>query len=54
MYGAYVIDSLNETATYHTKEGIARKIAFTLTLKRVDDGVLAEPQQDDESGADEQ
>ncbi|MEK7890076.1 phage tail protein [Burkholderia contaminans] len=54
VYGAYVIDSLNETATYHTKEGIARKIAFTLTLKRVDDGVLAEPQQDDESGAGEQ
>ncbi|TKC83451.1 phage tail protein [Trinickia terrae] len=47
VYGAYVIDSLDETATYHTKEGIPRKIEFNLTLKRVDDSQLsAKPQQD--------
>jgi len=40
VYGAYVIDSLNETQTYHTKEGTARRIEFNLTLKRVDDDRL--------------
>ena len=40
VYGAYVIDSLNETQTYHTKEGTARRIEFNLTLKRVDDDKL--------------
>ncbi|MDE1140920.1 MAG: phage tail protein [Paraburkholderia tropica] len=37
VYGAYIIESLNETGRYHTKEGIARKIEFNLSLKRVDD-----------------
>ncbi|WP_028217410.1 phage tail protein [Paraburkholderia oxyphila] len=41
VYGAYIIDGLNETQSYHTKEGIARKIEFSLTLKRVDDGAIA-------------
>lgn len=41
VYGAFVIESLNETATYHTKEGIPRKVEFTLTLKRVDDSVMS-------------
>jgi uncharacterized protein len=41
VYGAFIIDSLNETATYHTKEGIPRKIEFNLTLKRVDDSQLS-------------
>jgi uncharacterized protein len=40
VYGAFVIDSLSETATYHTKEGVPRKIEFNLTLKRVDDSML--------------
>ncbi|HDR9048596.1 TPA: phage tail protein [Burkholderia vietnamiensis] len=40
VYGAYVIESLNETQTYHTQEGIPRKIEFNLTLKRVDDEAL--------------
>jgi phage protein U len=42
VYGAFVIEGLNETQTYHTKEGIARKVEFNLTLKRVDDKVLSE------------
>ena len=46
VYGAYVIESLNETATYHTEEGIARKIEFNLTLKRVADETLAAEQGD--------
>lgn len=41
VYGAYIIDGLNETQTYHTKEGTPRKIDFTLTLKRVDDDAIA-------------
>ncbi|PRH10721.1 phage tail protein [Burkholderia multivorans] len=46
VYGAYVIESLNETASYHTPEGIARKIEFNLTLKRVADETLASTQGD--------
>lgn len=41
VYGAFTIDSLNETQTYHTPEGIPRKIEFSLTLKRVDDEMLS-------------
>lgn len=40
VYGAYIITGLNETQTYHTAEGIPRKIEFALTLERVDDDVL--------------
>ncbi|NIF73613.1 phage tail protein [Burkholderia sp. Ap-962] len=40
VYGAYLITALNETQTYHTPEGVARHIAFTLTLTRVDDAEL--------------
>ena len=46
VYGAFVIDSLNETATYHTKEGIPRKIEFSLTLRRVDDDALSTTKRD--------
>ncbi|WP_175773556.1 phage tail protein [Paraburkholderia phenazinium] len=42
VYGAFIIDGLNETQTYHTREGIPRKIEFSLTLKRVDDDMLAQ------------
>lgn len=40
VYGAYVIEGLDENQTYHTPEGIPRKIEFTLTLRRVDDDAL--------------
>ncbi|RKU01815.1 oxidoreductase [Burkholderia sp. Nafp2/4-1b] len=40
VYGAYLITGLDETQTHHTADGIPRKIAFTLTLERVDDDVL--------------
>jgi phage protein U len=42
VYGAFIIDGLNETQTYHTAEGIPRRIEFSLTLKRVDDDMLAQ------------
>jgi phage protein U len=41
VYGAFVIEGLEETATFHTKEGIPRKIEFNLKLKRVDDSALS-------------
>jgi phage protein U len=41
VYGAFIIDGLTETATYHTREGVPRKVEFSLTLKRVDDTLLS-------------
>jgi len=52
IYGAYIIESLNETATYHTAEGIARKIEFNLSLKRVADETIAAAQGDGKESAD--
>ncbi|MGV4733191.1 phage tail protein [Burkholderia pseudomallei] len=40
VYGAYVITALDETQRHHTPEGIPRRIEFTLTLERVDDGAM--------------
>lgn len=37
VYGCYIIEGLDETKKYFTSWGIARKIEFNLTLKRVDD-----------------
>ena len=42
VFGAYVIESISETGTYHTGEGVARRTEFDLQLKRVDD-IKAEP-----------
>ncbi len=36
IYGMYVIESLSETRTLFFFNGSARRIEFTLTLKRVD------------------
>lgn len=38
IYGLYVITSLNETRTLFFQDGTARRIEFSLSLKRVDDG----------------
>lgn len=37
VYGAYVITNLRESESQHTQEGAARKVEFTLALKRVDE-----------------
>lgn len=37
VLGAYVIESVNETGSMHIREGLPRRIEFTLELKRVDD-----------------
>lgn len=40
IYGLWVIESMQETRTYFFKDGAARRIEFTLTLKRIDDGEI--------------
>lgn len=37
IYGMFVVESLNTTRTVFFKDGAARKIDFTLALKRVDE-----------------
>ncbi|RQR60895.1 oxidoreductase [Burkholderia sp. Bp9002] len=51
VYGAYVIETLNITGTYHTKEGVPRKIEFDVALKRVDDSALAATPPAEDDGA---
>ncbi|MGZ2743261.1 phage tail protein [Burkholderia stagnalis] len=51
VYGAYVIESVNVTGTYHTKEGVPRKVDFDMTLKRVDDSALAAAPPAEDDGA---
>jgi phage protein U len=41
VYGAYVIEVVNETQTLHDIEGAARRIDFTIGLRRVDDELVA-------------
>ncbi|RQR78677.1 phage tail protein [Burkholderia sp. Bp9015] len=47
VYGAFVIESLNETETYHTPEGVPRKIDFNLTITRVDDTAMSKAAADE-------
>jgi phage protein U len=36
IYGAYVITEMQETKTFFEVDGTARKIEFSLTLRRID------------------
>ncbi|MBS7660547.1 phage tail protein [Pseudomonas lalucatii] len=38
IYGIYVIESLSETRTLFFPDGAARRIEFSLALKRIDEG----------------
>ncbi|HCF7077121.1 TPA: phage tail protein [Pseudomonas aeruginosa] len=38
IYGVWIIESLSETRTIFFGDGAARRIEFTLSLKRIDDG----------------
>lgn len=38
LYGLWVIESLSETRTLLFRDGTARRIEFSLSLKRIDDG----------------
>lgn len=40
IYGLWVIESLSETKTVFFHDGTARRIEFTLSLKRIDDDQL--------------
>lgn len=40
VFGAFVIEGLDEGQTLHTKDGTPRRIEFTLNLMRVDDGLV--------------
>lgn len=40
IYGMFVIESITETKTFFFDDGAARKIEFTINLKRTDDGLL--------------
>ncbi|PHM49202.1 phage tail protein [Xenorhabdus miraniensis] len=40
IYGMFVIESIDETKTEFMSGGAARKISFTLTLRRVDNNLL--------------
>ncbi|MFP6558133.1 phage tail protein [Paraburkholderia sp. B3] len=49
VYGAFVIEGLDEGQTLHQKDGMPRRIEFTLSLTRVDDGLVrtkTEPKKD--------
>lgn len=37
VFGAYVIESINETGSYFLPDGTPRRIEFTIALARVDD-----------------
>jgi len=41
IYGMFVIESLNQTKTEFFESGMARRIEFTLTLKRVDESLFS-------------
>ncbi|MBR8055655.1 phage tail protein [Burkholderia vietnamiensis] len=40
VYGAFVIEGLDEGQALHMKDGTPRRIEFTLNLMRVDDGLV--------------
>ena len=37
VYGAFVIESMNETQTLHYADGTPRRVEFSISLTRVDD-----------------
>ncbi|MGT6381228.1 phage tail protein, partial [Escherichia coli] len=39
IYGMYVIEGLNQTKTEFFRDGMPRRIEFTLSLKRVDESL---------------
>ncbi len=40
IYGLWVIESLSETRTLFFRDGTPRRIEFSLSLKRIDDGLV--------------
>ena len=50
-FGAWVIENLEETGTLFVREGVPRRVEFTINLARVDDD-LADPAGGTDDGAD--
>ena len=50
-FGAWVIESMDETGTLFVREGVPRRVEFTINLARVDDD-LADPAGGTDGGAD--
>ena len=50
-FGAWVIESIDETGTLFVREGVPRRVEFTINLARVDDD-LADPAGSTDGGAD--
>ena len=50
-FGAWVIENLEETGTLFVREGVPRRVEFTINLARVDDD-LADPAGGTDGGAD--
>lgn len=40
IYGLWVIESISETRTLFFRDGTPRRIEFTVSLKRIDDGLV--------------
>ncbi|WP_158935291.1 phage tail protein [Burkholderia sp. S171] len=40
VYGAFIIEGLDEGQTLHDKNGTPRRVEFTINLMRVDDGLV--------------
>ena len=40
VYGAFVIEGVDEGQSLHQKDGTPRRVEFTLNLTRVDDGLV--------------
>lgn len=40
IYGAYIITAMSETRTYLNEDGSAKRIEFSISLKRVDENLV--------------
>lgn len=50
IFGMFAVTSMNETGTNFKRDGVPRKIAFTLSLLRVDDDLTTDTQPSSTTG----
>ncbi|WDD95920.1 phage tail protein [Burkholderia sp. FERM BP-3421] len=53
VYGAYLIESLDETQAYLQRDGVPRKITFSIVLRRVDERPAIAADEPSDADADE-
>lgn len=41
VFGAFVIESMSESQTFHDDEGVPRRVEFTINMTRVDDALVS-------------